>query len=84
MNYVIHHIGFVVRDIEVALKSWLNLGFSIKATKTKEIEIGVECLLLQDQNLAYIELIQPLPASTALSARINRGGPSASVRRSFT
>jgi methylmalonyl-CoA/ethylmalonyl-CoA epimerase len=74
MSYVIHHIGFVVRDIDVALNGWLNLGFSIKTPKTKEMAIGVECILLQDQNLVYVELIQPLPGSIALSARINRGG----------
>lgn len=74
MNYIIHHIGFVVRSIDDALKDWLSLGFSVKSLRTEESDIGVECLLLQDDNLMYIELIQPLPGSTALSARINRGG----------
>ncbi len=74
MKYIIHHIGFVVRSIDDVLKDWLDLGFSVRGSKTEEFEIGVECLLLQDSNSMYIELIQPLPGSAALSARINRGG----------
>jgi methylmalonyl-CoA/ethylmalonyl-CoA epimerase len=69
-----HHIGFVVKDIDSSLQSWLDLGFSVASLKTKELEIGVECLLLSDGNSALIELIQPLPDSGALSARLKRGG----------
>ncbi len=74
MNYRMHHIGFVVKDIDVLLQSWLDLGFSVVSSKTEELEIGVECILLSDGNSAFIELIQPLPGSQALSARLKRGG----------
>jgi len=74
LNYIIHHIGFVVRSIDDALKDWLNLGFSVGSSRIEELDIGVECLLLQDKNSMYIELIQPLPGSVALSARLDRGG----------
>jgi methylmalonyl-CoA/ethylmalonyl-CoA epimerase len=70
----VHHIGFVVRDIDVSLQSWLDLGFSLVSSKIEELEIGVECILLSDGNSVLIELIQPLPGSQAMSARLKRGG----------
>lgn len=74
MSYFIHHIGFAVQDIDDNLNSWFHLGYLAKTEKIEELEIGVQCILLQDSNSMYIELVQPLPGSAALTSRLRRGG----------
>lgn len=74
MEYRLHHVGFVVSEIDQALDAWLSQGYVLYSQKTNEVAVGVNCLTLADPSGNLIELIEPESGSTALSARLARGG----------
>jgi len=73
-NKEIHHIGYVVSDINVAKRKWIKDGFELLVEpKLDEIQ-NVFCCLLSFSNQIPIELISPNSTGiNKLRSRMNRG-----------
>ena len=73
--YNLGHIGFVVPDMDKALKKWTNLATLIIPPKLDPIQDVICCLFVM-RGSAPIELIAPKPGDTdsKLKSRLSRGG----------
>tara|TARA_B100000989_G_scaffold135539_1_gene100723 strand:+ start:8396 stop:8821 length:426 start_codon:yes stop_codon:yes gene_type:complete len=73
-NREIHHIGYVVTDINDSKRKWLNEGFKLLIEPKLDIIQNVYCCLLTFSNQTPIELIAPNSIGTnKLQSRISRG-----------
>lgn len=69
------HLGFVTKDIELAVASWVSSGYFIKIPKTFDPIQNVFCLLLGKDGEVDIELVSPgLASKNPLTSRLARGG----------
>jgi methylmalonyl-CoA/ethylmalonyl-CoA epimerase len=71
----IAHLGFVVKDIDLALESWVSSGYSVKIPKTFDPIQNVFCLVLAKDDEVDIELVSPgLSDKNPLTSRLKKGG----------
>lgn len=71
----IAHIGYVVKDIDQSLDSWIRSGYHVEISKTFDPIQNVFCLILAKAGEPRIELVSPgLSGSTPLASRLRRGG----------
>jgi methylmalonyl-CoA/ethylmalonyl-CoA epimerase len=71
----IAHLGFVVKDIDLALQSWVSSGYTIKIPKTFDPIQNVFCLVLEKDGEVDIELVSPgLIDKNPLASRLKKGG----------
>lgn len=71
----IAHLGFVVKDIDLALQSWVSSGYSVKIPKTFDPIQNVFCLVLAKDDEVDIELVSPgLSDKNPLTSRLKKGG----------
>ena len=71
----IAHLGFVTKDIDLVINSWINSGYSVKVPKTFDPIQNVFCLLLSKDGETDIELVSPgYSGKNPLSSRLTRGG----------
>ena len=73
-NKEIHHIGYVVTDINIAKKKWVNDGFKLQVAPMLDKIQNVYCCLLSFSNQIPIELISPnITGPNKIQSRIKRG-----------
>jgi methylmalonyl-CoA/ethylmalonyl-CoA epimerase len=71
----IAHIGFVVKEIEKSLPSWLASGYELQIKKTFDPIQNVFCLILKKVGEPDIELVAPAEeGKSPLTSRLERGG----------
>lgn len=69
------HLGFVVKDIDLALQSWVSSGYTVKIPKTFDPIQNVFCLVLAKDDEVDIELVSPgLIDKNPLTSRLKKGG----------
>lgn len=56
----LHHIGYAVEDIDSAVKSFSQLGFTVDGLSTVDSKRDVKILFMRDANRELIELVEPL------------------------
>lgn len=71
---VFDHIGYVVDDMEKAIKRWNSNGYKVVIEPTHDLLQKVWCSVLVDRSGVRIELVSPDGDLGPLSSRLARGG----------
>lgn len=71
----LHHIGYVVTNLDLALKRWLKEGAKCFQTQVHDPtqDVLIQFLEVGEKN-PLIELIQPHSDQSPVSSRLGRGG----------
>lgn len=71
----LHHVGFVVRDIERGIQRFVDEGATVLIGATDDPIQKVSCALLRLADGIDVEVVAPLdPDDSPVTARLRRGG----------
>lgn len=72
----IHHIGYLVKKLDKALKAFQALGYAVAQEKVHDDNRGIDIVFLQKDGYA-IELVSPVSAESVVADLIKRLGNNA-------
>lgn len=71
----LHHVGYVVADMERGIRAFLREGATVLIEPTEDPIQKVICALVGVEGEAPIELVAPInPEDSPVSSRLRRGG----------
>jgi len=71
INLTVHHIGYLVKNIDKAVDEFIKLGYQIKSEKVYDEYRKVDIIFLEN-NAYCIELVSPSGEDSIVSGLMNR------------